>query len=95
MFCITAMFSVFAYIWLIIILVANTENKVDVWEAVVTLLMFPFLVVIAYLADKGWMNKLFCYNPDKPENKQQQIELGSSQPGECKVIVPGHQDCQE
>ena len=95
MFCITAMFSVFAYIWLIIILVANTENKVDVWEAVVTLLMFPLLVVIAYLADKGWMNKLFCYNPDKTDNKQQQIELGSSQPGECKVIVPGHQDCQE
>jgi len=86
-FCITAMFSVFAYIWLIIILVANTENKVDVWEAVVTLLMFPFLVVIAYLADKGWMNKLFCYNPDKPENKQQQIELGSSQPGESEGML--------
>merc|ERR1712013_839477 len=55
--------------------------------AVITLLMFPFLVVIAYLADKGWMNKLFCYNPDKPENKQQQIELGSSQPGESEGML--------
>jgi hypothetical protein len=49
-------------------------------------------VVIAYCADKGWLNKLFCFNPDKPSNKQQQIELGSYQPGECKDIVPGNQD---
>jgi len=86
-FCITAMFSVFAYIWLLVVLVFNTEHRVDVWEAVVTLLMFPLLVVIAYCADKGWMNKVFCYNPDKEPNKQQQIELGSYQPGESEGML--------
>ena len=84
MFCITAIFSILAYIWLLVVLVFNTENKVDVWEAVVTFLFFPILVVIAYAADKGWMNKLFCHDPEKDEIKQQQIELGAIRSGECK-----------
>ena len=91
-FCITAIFSILAYMWLLVVLVFSSKDKVDVWEAVVTFLLFPILVVIAYCADKGWLNKLFCYNPDKVDAKQQQIELGNFQPGECKYIVPG---CEE
>lgn len=51
-FC-TAFFSVASYIWMTFILSVYTENVVDLWEAVVTLLYFPFLVVISYAADKG------------------------------------------
>ena len=50
-FYITAAFSLAAYLWLIVILQWNTPNIVDVWEGVVTLLAFPALVYIAYLAD--------------------------------------------
>ncbi|XP_050391530.1 sodium/calcium exchanger 1 [Patella vulgata] len=56
-FAITSTFSVFAYIWLIIILVFISPNYVDVWEAVVTFLMFPVMVILAYIADKDFCGK--------------------------------------
>jgi solute carrier family 8 (sodium/calcium exchanger) len=86
-FCITALFSILAYIWLIVVLVFVSKDRIDIWEAVITFLFFPVLVIIAYCADKGWMNKLFCHNPDKHANKQQQIELGSCQPGEYEGML--------
>jgi len=49
-FC-TAFFSVFAYAWLYIILVMISPNIVEGWEGFVTLLLFPLLVLLAYLAD--------------------------------------------
>ena len=49
----TAFFSIFAYIWLVIILKVNTENVIDLWEALVTFGMFPLLVSLAYLLDTG------------------------------------------
>ena len=36
------------------------QDKVEIWEAVLTLLFFPILVIIAYTADKGWLNVIFC-----------------------------------
>jgi solute carrier family 8 (sodium/calcium exchanger) len=53
-FAITAIFSVLAYVWLIIILVVNTPDFVDLWEAIVTLLLFPILVIFAYILDKDY-----------------------------------------
>lgn len=53
-FFITAFSCVFAYIWLIIILVAITPDYIDIWEGVITLLMFPILVLISYVADKNF-----------------------------------------
>lgn len=53
-FAITAVSSVFAYVWLIIILVVNTPDFVDLWEAIVTLLFFPILVIFAYILDKDY-----------------------------------------
>ena len=51
-FAITAFFSVFAYVWLIIILLAWTPNVVSLPEALITFLFFPALVYLAYMADK-------------------------------------------
>jgi solute carrier family 8 (sodium/calcium exchanger) len=45
----TAFFSVFAYIWLFICV---SDNSVDLWEAIVTFMFFPILVLIAYWLDK-------------------------------------------
>ena len=84
-FAVTASFSIFAYLWLIIILKVSSENVVDLWEAVLTFIFFPTLVLIAYCADKGWINKyLFCKkdDPSVEAAKQGQIELGNFQPGE-------------
>jgi solute carrier family 8 (sodium/calcium exchanger) len=85
-FGITAFFSVFAYIWLLIILKVSSPNEVSIWEAVLTFLMFPILVVVAYCGDKGWLDFLKCKPCTKSGmetmDKQRQIELGTVQPAE-------------
>ena len=53
-FTITGCFSVFAYIWMLVILVFITPDVVDVWEGVLTFLFFPIVVCLAYAADRNW-----------------------------------------
>jgi solute carrier family 8 (sodium/calcium exchanger) len=53
-YAITASCSVFAYIWLMFILMVTSPDVCEVWEGVVTLLMCPLLVFVAYLADRGY-----------------------------------------
>lgn len=82
-FGVTATCSIFAYIWLLVILKWSSEDVVDIWEAVLTFLFFPILTVIAYFADKGFLEFLRCQKSSALTNdKQRQIELGSFQPGE-------------
>jgi len=50
---VTASCSVFAYLWLVIILALITPNVVDIWEGVLTFLFFPILLVVAFVADIG------------------------------------------
>ena len=69
-FVVTAVFSVIAYIWLIIILTVTSPDYVDVWEAVVTMLMLPAMVVLAYIADKDYCGK----KPD--EESSSHLDLG-------------------
>ena len=47
-FCVTMIFSVFAYIWLLIILVVHSPDKVEVWEAAVTLAFIPVVVFASW-----------------------------------------------
>lgn len=51
-FFITAFWSIFAYIWLYLILSVISPGVVDVWEALVTLLFFPVCVLLAWIADR-------------------------------------------
>lgn len=51
-FAVTATCSLFAYVWLYIIVAVSTPDVVNVWEALVTLAFFPALVVIAWIADR-------------------------------------------
>ena len=83
-FGITASFSIFAYVWLLVILKWSSPDIVEMWEAILTFLFFPILVVIAYLADKGYLSFLQCKKSAGPDvtDKQRQIEMGSFQPGE-------------
>ncbi|CAG2244534.1 NCX [Mytilus edulis] len=56
-FLVTGVFSLVAYLWLLIILVAITPDYIDVWEAVVTFLFFPLMVLVAYMVDKEFFGK--------------------------------------
>uniref|UniRef100_A0A3Q3EMQ4 Solute carrier family 8 member 2b n=1 Tax=Kryptolebias marmoratus TaxID=37003 RepID=A0A3Q3EMQ4_KRYMA len=51
-FFITAFWSIFAYIWLYLILAIISPGIVEVWEALVTLLFFPVCVILAWIADR-------------------------------------------
>jgi len=56
-FIITASWSVFAYVWLYLILGVFSYGKVETWEGLLTFLFFPATVWTAYVADR----RLFCY----------------------------------
>jgi len=51
----TTTMSLFAYMWLIVVLKIVTPDKVDFAEAIITFLCFPLLVFVAFLADKGYI----------------------------------------
>lgn len=51
-FAITACSSLFAYIWMYLVLNVFSPNRVDLWEALVTLLFMVFLLSFAFIADK-------------------------------------------
>jgi len=53
-YAITASCSVFAYLWLMFILMVTSPDVCSVWEGVLTLLFCPMLVFAAYLADRGY-----------------------------------------
>uniref|UniRef100_A0A3P8W984 Solute carrier family 8 member 4a n=1 Tax=Cynoglossus semilaevis TaxID=244447 RepID=A0A3P8W984_CYNSE len=51
-FFVTAAWSVFAYIWLYLILSVFSPGEVAVWEAVLTFFFFPLCVLQAWIADR-------------------------------------------
>uniref|UniRef100_A0A3Q3KD08 Calx-beta domain-containing protein n=1 Tax=Monopterus albus TaxID=43700 RepID=A0A3Q3KD08_MONAL len=51
-FFVTAAWSIFAYIWLYLILSVFSPGEVEIWEAVLTFLCFPLCVVQAWVADR-------------------------------------------
>ena len=59
-FCVTMIFSVFAYLWLLVILVIHTPMKVEVWEAAATLSFIPVVVFLSWYAEKGNLDWVFC-----------------------------------
>jgi len=93
-FFVTTASSIFAYLWVVLILTRFSENYVDLWEAVLTFLFFPVLVVTAYLTDKG------CFRrgrqraagtedeeqPNKPETDAAETKF-CKPPSKCYVIV--------
>merc|ERR1719201_805616 len=57
MYLITATWSVFAYIWLYLILGPISYGKVETWEGLLTFAFFPLTVGTAYVAER----RLLCY----------------------------------
>ncbi|XP_070590639.1 sodium/calcium exchanger 3 isoform X4 [Erythrolamprus reginae] len=56
-FFVTAAWSIFAYIWLYMILAVFSPGVVQVWEGLLTLFFFPVCVILAWIADR----RLFLY----------------------------------
>ncbi|XP_026195169.1 sodium/calcium exchanger 3 isoform X1 [Anabas testudineus] len=67
-FFVTAGWSVFAYIWLYMILAVFSPNVVQVWEGLLTLAFFPICVLLAWVADRRLLFYKFMhkkYRTDK------------------------------
>ncbi|XP_029317022.1 sodium/calcium exchanger 3 [Cottoperca gobio] len=67
-FFITAGWSIFAYIWLYMILAVFSPNEVQVWEGLLTLAFFPICVLLAWVADRRLLFYKFMhkkYRTDK------------------------------
>uniref|UniRef100_A0A915Q0F5 Calx-beta domain-containing protein n=1 Tax=Setaria digitata TaxID=48799 RepID=A0A915Q0F5_9BILA len=50
-FCVTAAWSLFAYIWMFLILSVFSPGIIEIWEGFLTFLFFPVTVLTAYIAD--------------------------------------------
>eukprot|EP00061_Rhincodon_typus_P007444 g29151.t1 len=60
-FFVTATWSIFAYIWLYLILAVISPGVVDVWEGLVTFLFFPVCVMVAWIADRRLLVYKYMY----------------------------------
>nr|XP_023399817.1 sodium/calcium exchanger 2 [Loxodonta africana] len=60
-FFVTASWSIFAYVWLYLILAVFSPGVVQVWEALLTLVFFPVCVVFAWMADKRLLFYKYVY----------------------------------
>ncbi|XP_074466942.1 sodium/calcium exchanger 2a [Sebastes fasciatus] len=90
-FFITSFWSIFAYIWLFLILSVISPGVVEVWEAIVTLLYFPVCVLLAWIADRRllfykYMHKR--YRADKRHGIVVEME-GDLAPKGIDIIMDG------
>ncbi|KAM7109574.1 LOW QUALITY PROTEIN: sodium/calcium exchanger 3 [Ciconia maguari] len=83
-FFVTAAWSIFAYIWLYMILAVFSPGVVQVWEGLLTLFFFPLCVLLAWIADRRllfykYMHKK--YRTDKHRGIIMRMQEGVSPKG--------------
>jgi Ca2+/Na+ antiporter len=71
-FHITAVFSIFAYVWLLLIVTVITPDVIDVAESAATIVFFPLLVTICFMADRGI--KPFTKKVEEVEDESGQLQ---------------------
>ncbi|KAM9440824.1 sodium/calcium exchanger 2a [Clarias gariepinus] len=90
-FFITASWSIFAYIWLYLIISVISPGVVQVWEALLTLLFFPICVLMAWIADRRLLFYKYLhrrYRADKRHGIIVETE-GELAPNGIDVIMEG------
>lgn len=95
-FFITSFWSIFAYIWLYLILAVISPGIVEVWEAIVTLCYFPVCVILAWIADRRllfykYMHKR--YRADKRHGIVVEMEGDLENKGIDGIIDGKFSDC--
>ena len=88
-FLITSFWSVFAYCWLLFVIRWNSPSIIELWEAVLTLLFFPALVISAWMQDKScWVHR--CV---KNKSNKHITELHHIQPSNHQHTSQTHVRC--
>ncbi|XP_035239951.1 sodium/calcium exchanger 2b [Anguilla anguilla] len=90
-FFITAFWSIFAYIWLYLILAVITPGVVEVWEALVTLLYFPICVILAWIADRRLLFYKYMYKRYRADKRRGIVveTEGEMTPKDVEMIMDG------
>lgn len=83
-FFVTMTWSVFAYIWLYIILTYSSWGVIEVWEGVITFMFFPATVLTAYIADRRLL--IYKYLSKKYRVTKRGVIVGSE--GEDVEMAP-------
>merc|ERR1711970_965725 len=79
-FLVTATWSVFAYVWLFMIIGAITIGQVDSWEGILTFLFFPATVYTAFVADR----RMFFYKYLDKKYRAQRGVIVQSEKGDIE-----------
>merc|ERR1719228_770879 len=87
-FLVTATWSVFAYIWLYVILGFTTRGEVNTWEGLLTFAFFPATVWTAYVAER----RLFCYKWFSKAEETGVIAIGN---GKADLEARGKEEFKE
>ncbi|XP_062844422.1 sodium/calcium exchanger 2a isoform X3 [Trichomycterus rosablanca] len=90
-FFITSFWSIFAYIWLLLILSVISPGVVQVWEALLTLFFFPICVLMAWIADRRLLVYKYLhrrYRADKRRGIIVETE-GDLAPNGIDIILEG------
>merc|ERR1719282_859938 len=79
-FAVTATWSVFAYVWLYVILGAISYGVVESWEGILTFLFFPTTVYTAFVADR----RMFFYKYLDKKYRAQRGVIVQSEKGDIE-----------
>ncbi|KAG5879925.1 hypothetical protein JTB14_009299 [Gonioctena quinquepunctata] len=96
-FFVTATWSVFAYVWLYLILCFFSPNTVEIWEGLLTFFFFPLTVLTAYAADRKihrYMQKDYRMNRRGVivQAEGDNLELGNT---ELLALDDAHEDIKQ
>ncbi|XP_033216462.1 sodium/calcium exchanger 3 isoform X2 [Belonocnema kinseyi] len=95
-FFVTATWSIFAYVWLYMILAVFSPGILEVWEGILTFLFFPATVLTAYVADRRMLIYKYLHK-DYRMNKRGvivEVEGGDSDGGVELEIKAQHDGVQ-
>lgn len=91
-FLVTATMSVFAYVWLYLILCYFSPGQVEIWEAFLTFIFFPATVLTAYIAERRlliykYLSKEYCMNKRGILVQKEAVPLTTNGHGKLGALV--------
>jgi solute carrier family 8 (sodium/calcium exchanger) len=89
-FFVTASWSIFAYVWLYLIIAVFSRGVIDVWEAFLTFLFFPATVISAYMVDTKIFFGNFLEKKVKGSKLVKDEETGNVENGHPLKAIDNH-----
>ena len=85
-FMLTAAWSIFAYVWILVVTLWVSPKEIEIWEAWVTLAFLPILVLTAYAQDSGWWIKRNTVNGVNGEATSHAVSRSNRKINEKNIV---------